>query len=182
MKALKVLYRASRYANSMYLRVHDRLDPDHLYSALPTEFALGYQRDCKTTPTIGKLMVYPAWDIVAAERFCRIARDWHCGGIAGDEGQMEVWLVDCHNLYKLHYLILPSALKHYYTDKGNERILADLRVFWDLVGNEGDPTGVVDHATAAYAPIWTTDWLVPQERVGIYDVHDGRWVQGVRRA
>lgn len=182
MKALKVLFRAPRCNTQGHLRL-PIYTAGQLYSALPTQFGLGYWEDQRTTPTVGKLMVYPTWDVEAAERFCQTAREWHAGLLAADQGQMEVWRVDCHNLYRLDYLIHAGSLQHFYDQREAAVALRELTRFWRLIERGKDPVGRSDipYAKSVSVPIWTTDWLIPRELVGIYDIHSNRWIQGVRR-
>ena len=166
MKALKVLYRSP---NPPTIGGHD---PHALYSAIPTPYALQYWPGKKTVPKVGRLMVYLSRDLEEAEQFCRTAGEWYRHGRHGIKplGTIEVWSAECHNLYRLDYFIDPCDFG--YEECGDPH----LRRFWAMIGVGDDPHYDVRWAIRARKPIWTTDWIIPLERLRVYNIRHRQWI------
>lgn len=161
MRAIKVLYR----------------DPDgNLHSAIPTPYALAYAEGKKTVPEIGRVMVFLGAD--DARDFCYTAAGWYRTavgflGLGDSRGNLEVWAVECRNLYKMCYIIAPCDL----ADCG-ECGISQLMRFWQIVAEGGNPRHDVLRAAMARTPIWATDWIIPQEKLGVYNILRKMWTGG----
>ena len=145
-----------------------------LRSAIPTPYALGYWPGRKTVPEFGKLMVYLPSDVAGAEVFCPTAAGWYYHSDLGADGTIEIWSVECHNLYKMDYIIPPSDFGYW------ECREVFLKRFWEKIDVGADPREVV-WAKMAKDPVWTTDWIIPLERLGVYDIEHRSWIRGCRR-
>lgn len=144
MNAIKALYR----------------DPDgYLWSALPTRFRLGYSEGKRTTPWHGKLLVFLESDLQCARQLCLTAATWYFAK-GGEQGSMEIWQVECRNLYLMRHVILAMHLAGLPS--------MDMRKFWDCVNAARDPAGM--HSCRTWVKLsgrdtWATDWLVPLELI-----------------
>lgn len=181
MKALKVFHRAPNRLPAGYIV---GLVPDYapwgLYSAIPTAHSLRYFEGKKTTPEVGKLMVYLNSQVAEAERFCRTAGLWYAKYGVEKRGRMELWAVECHNLYKIHYLVEVDYL--HYDAEGVERDSV-LSCFWRCASGGENPlclTGIQRYAKKARAGIWTTDWVIPLQRLAVWQIahcgHRAHWM------
>lgn len=166
MKALKVLWRPP--SGHRWVR----------YSALPTALTLDYRKDYRTTPSVGKVMVYLPSKMHRARKMCRTASEkyWR-GHISPDglKGEMEIWRVDCHNLYLIKHLVWAAELGRW---EGEE-----LGRFWEEV-LKADPEGfdetelwpILWDTVNPCDGIWTTDWVIPRERLATYDIRLREWI------
>lgn len=156
------------------LKVFHRTVQGQLQSALPLPYALYYAEGVKRVPYVGKLLVY--LDNRAGFQLAR--------GMAGDastwykspHGQIEIWRVECHNLYTVPIMISASDL-----NKVSLRTLNPMR-FWNLVltgTRKAIDRAVGEDRSIIPIPcseIWATDWVIPRERIQtLAHDDDGRW-------
>lgn len=178
MKALKVLWRQPGFNPCIRLKGHQTHDPDQLYSALPTPLALDYRKNYRTTPSVGKIMVYLPSKMDRAKTLCWTAsRPYWRGQLCPDalKGEMEVWRVDCHNLYRIEHIVWAGDLGQW---EGEE-----LERFWEEM-LKADPKGfdetelwpLLAHTINPCDGIWTTDWVIPRKLLATYDIRLGKWI------
>ena len=162
MKALKVLYRDAQ---------------GQLWSALPTLCRLQYSEDGETHPDNGRLLVYLRSDFLSATCLCSDASTWY-RTVEEEKGQMEVWEVECHNLYRMFYIVHAGDLQPF--------VEAD---FWrkirtGLLGADGRDRatrgiGMVRYMKAQ-RDMWSTDWLRLTKQLGVYKLA-GVWLERMSR-
>lgn len=170
MRALKVLYRSPNTPT-------ERHPPHARRSAIPSVHSLQYWQGKITKPEIGRLMVYLEMD--EAKQFCYIAGKWYRNSqmfSPTDRGDMEIWRVECHNLYKIFHIIQVQGLGC--EEEGNPKGYS-LREFWRMVLAGQDPRiPEVRYAVEARVPVWTTDYLIPSTRLAVFDIRSWRFVEG----
>lgn len=177
MKALKVMYRGP--SPDIFVHTADiprgfvlrgrRHDYNALYSAIPTPQAVRYYAGEETIPEMGKLMVYLTRMEELAEQFCRTAAGWYRRCNPATNGTVEIWRVECHNLYRLDYLIEPRRVMY------DGITASQVRRFWRIVQQGLDPRFREVGAKKSIFPLWTTDSIIPEEQLAVYAIRSCHW-------